>query len=55
MLVAEGDEGELGVCGLAADLAGGGVLPCVCDADFVFELEDDALGGFFPDAFALGE
>src|ERR1700677_683136 len=59
LFVAEGDEGEDGVVDL--DFLGGGFVgvaggfPCGGDADFVLELDDDALGGFFADALGLGE
>ena len=55
LLVAERDEGEFGIGGLRGNLAGGGVLPSVGDADLVLELEDDALGGFFADPFGFGK
>lgn len=55
LFVAEGDEGEFGIGGLGGDLAGRGVLPGVGDADFVFEFQDDAFGGFFSDAFGFGK
>ena len=59
LFVAEGDEREDGVVDLhflgARGVRGAGGFPCGGDAEFVFEFDDDALGGFFPDAFGLGE
>ena len=59
LFVAEGDEGEDSIveCGICWR---GGVFfragfPLRCDADFVAEFNDDAFGGFFTDAFDLGE
>ena len=60
LFVAEGDEAEDGVgLGLlfwiVSAFGGAGGLPGIHDADFVLELEDDALGGFATDAFDAGE
>ena len=59
LFVAEGDEGEDGVVELGLGGGGGvggaGGLPGGGDADFVFQLDDDALGGFFADAFGFGQ
>ncbi len=59
LLVAEGDEGEDGVVdvlflGREALLRGGG-FPRGGDADFVAQLDDDALGGFLADAFDFAQ
>ncbi len=59
LFVTEGDEGEDGV-GDARFLGGGGEggaggFPGGGDADFVLQFDDDALGGFFADAFGFGE
>lgn len=53
LFVTEGDECEFCIGGLRCDLAGCGVLPGIGDADFVLELEDDALGSFFSDALGF--
>ena len=55
LFVAEGEEGQFGVGGGGGDLACGGVLPGVGDADFVLQFEDDAFGGFFSEAADAGE
>ena len=59
LLVAEGDEGEDGVVDVllfgSEALLGGGGFPGGGDADFVAELDDDALGGLFADALDAAE
>jgi len=60
LLVAKGDEAEDGIHlgffeGIMGTLGGAGGLPGIDDADFVFEFEDDALGGLGADAFDAGE
>ena len=59
LFITEGDEGEDGVVeqalGGRGGVGGAGGFPGGGDADFVLELDDDALGGFFPDAFGPGE
>lgn len=59
LFVSEGDQGKNGVVhfvfpGIWCVLIGGG-FPSGGDADFIFQFENDAFGGFFADAFDLGE
>jgi len=59
LFIPEGDEGEDGVVeedfGGRGGVGGAGGFPSGGDADFVLELDDDALGGLFADAFGAGE
>ncbi len=55
LFVTQGDQREFRIGGGRGDLAGGGVLPGIGDADLVFKLKNNALGGLFSNPLGLGK